>query len=70
MSYREVVGKFLKHCGMKGLAPDTIKFYDKELKQFGRELVDVEAPIDDVRKLTGSHIEAFIEYQQSSCRVG
>lgn len=69
MAFRQAANDFLKYCGIKGLAPDTIKFYDKELKQFGRALVDIEAPIEDVSKITGSHIEQFIEHQQGLNRA-
>jgi integrase/recombinase XerD len=68
-SYREAVELFLKHCGIKGLAPDTVKFYAKELKQLGRALADVDAPIMDIGKLNAGHIEAFIEHQQALNRA-
>ncbi len=62
-SFRKTTAEFLKHCRIKGLAPDTVKFYDKELKQIGRTFTETNAPISDVDKITFNHIEKFIEYQ-------
>ncbi|EWG11607.1 hypothetical protein [Cytobacillus firmus] len=56
--------EFLKHCRIKGLSSETVKFYQKELKQTLRGLADIEAPVNDIRKISTEHIENFIEYQQ------
>ncbi|MDM5209226.1 site-specific integrase [Cytobacillus kochii] len=61
--------EFLKHCRIKGLSPDTVKFYDKELKQTMRSFADINVPIADIRKINTSHVESFIEHQQSLGRA-
>lgn len=63
-NYSNAQIEFLKHCRIKGLSPDTVKFYDKELKQTGRSLAEIEAPLSDVRRINTTHIENFIEHQQ------
>lgn len=68
-NYHEAVDEFLKHCGIKGLSPDTVKFYAKELKQTGRGFAEINAPITDLQKFTTAHIEQFIEHQQSLGRA-
>ncbi|MDM5330334.1 tyrosine-type recombinase/integrase [Neobacillus sp. CF12] len=68
-SYRIAVTEFLKHCRIKGLAPDTVKFYHKELKQTGRGFAEITAPLADLRKFKTSHVEDFIEYQQELGRA-
>jgi integrase/recombinase XerD len=69
LTFREATDQFLKYCGIKGLAPDTVKYYDKEMKQLGRAFVDIEVPIENVSKITHSHIELFIEHQQGLNRA-
>jgi integrase/recombinase XerD len=68
-NYRNAVKEFLKHCRIKGLAPDTVKFYEKELKQTGRAFAEISAPINDVRKFKTEHVENFIEHQQELGRA-
>ncbi|MBD7937036.1 tyrosine-type recombinase/integrase [Cytobacillus sp. Sa5YUA1] len=69
ISYQEAADQFLKHCRIKGLSPETVKFYDKELKQTKRGLVEVDAPLNNIRDMTTDHIESFIEYQQKIGRA-
>lgn len=69
VSFRKATADFLKHCRIKGLAPDSIKFYDKELKQIGRSLAEIDTPLLDVNTIKTIHIENFIEYQQSLGRA-
>ncbi|WP_026575964.1 tyrosine-type recombinase/integrase [Bacillus sp. UNC438CL73TsuS30] len=69
INYHEAATEFLKHCRIKGLSSETIKFYQKELKQTVRAFVEIDAPIIDVRKLNTSHIEKFIEYLQDLGRA-
>ncbi|MFB7304078.1 tyrosine-type recombinase/integrase [Heyndrickxia sporothermodurans] len=69
ISFRKASVDFLKHCRIKGLAPDSVKFYEKELKQIGRSFAEVEAPISDITKIETLHIEKFIEHQQSLGRA-
>jgi len=68
-NFKDAQIEFLKHCRIKGLSPDTVKFYDKELKQTMRSFADIEVPIVDIRKIKTSHVESFIEYQQSLGRA-
>nr|WP_071460761.1 tyrosine-type recombinase/integrase [Bacillus mediterraneensis] len=63
VSFFEAVSEFLKNCTIRGLAADTIKLYDKELKQVGRSLDAIKSPLSDVRKLRQSDIEGFIAHQ-------
>ncbi|MEH7131028.1 hypothetical protein V7103_22825 [Neobacillus drentensis] len=60
-NFQNAVKGFLRHCRIKGLSPDTVKFYDKELKQTGRALAEINAPLLDIRKIKTSHIEQFID---------
>ncbi|MCM3668018.1 tyrosine-type recombinase/integrase [Mesobacillus maritimus] len=69
ISFHDSSIEFLKHCRIKGLAPDTIKFYEKELRQTVRGLADIDAPILDIRKIRTEDIERFIEYLQSLGRA-
>ncbi|MEZ0117138.1 UNVERIFIED_ORG: integrase/recombinase XerD [Heyndrickxia coagulans] len=56
---------FLKHCKLKGLSIDTIKFYDKELKQVRKAFFEIHVPLHDVSSVTNTHIEQFIEHMQA-----
>lgn len=53
----------------QGALSETVKFYEKELKQNARGLAETDAPISNVSKLKNVHIENFIEYQQRLGRV-
>jgi len=68
-NFQNAFSEFLKHCRIKGLSPDTVKYYDKELKQTMRGFAEIEVPLDDIRKINTYHIESFIEYQQSLNRA-
>jgi integrase/recombinase XerD len=50
-NYQHSVKEFLRHCRIKGLSSETVKFYDKELKQTGRAFAEINAPLSDVRKI-------------------
>lgn len=69
ISFSTASAEFLKHCRIKGLSTETVKFYEKELKQTGRALAEIEAPVINLRKMQTTHIENFIEYQQSLGRA-
>jgi integrase/recombinase XerD len=64
-NFQNAVKEFLRHCRIKGLSSDTVKFYDKELKQTGRAFAEINAPLLDLRKMKSSNIEQFIEHQLS-----
>jgi len=68
-TFQTAVKEFLRHCRIKGLSPHTVKFYDKELKQTGRAFAEINVPLSDIRKIKTSHIELFIEHQQSLSRA-
>lgn len=68
-NFQNAVKEFLRHCRIKGLSPDTIKFYDKELKQTGRAFAEINAPVSNLRKMKMSHIEQFIEHHQNLGRA-
>jgi integrase/recombinase XerD len=68
-SYEEAAEEFFRHCKIKGLSSETVKFYEKELKQLRRGLSEVDAPLENVRQIQTSHIEDFVEYQQSFGRA-
>ncbi|MBN6885359.1 site-specific recombinase XerD [Cytobacillus horneckiae] len=68
-NFKQAYVEFLKNCRIKGLSPHTITFYDKELLQTMRSLAEIEAPINDIRKINTTHIEKFIEHQQSLGRA-
>ncbi|NQD64311.1 tyrosine-type recombinase/integrase [Bacillus haikouensis] len=63
VSFEEAARQFFKHCKIKGLSHDTVLFYQKELKQLRRTLVDVGANVLIVRSIKTDHIEDFIENQ-------
>lgn len=68
-SFQTATEEFFKHCRIKGLSPETTKFYQKELKMIGRSFSEIDVPLSDVRKTTTTHIESFIEYQQELGRA-
>jgi integrase/recombinase XerD len=68
-NFPETAVEFLRHCRIKGLSPDTVKFYEKELKQTRCAFAEVGMPLLDLRKITTDHIERFIEYQQEIGRA-
>lgn len=68
-NFQNASQEFLKHCRIKGLSIDTVKFYQKELKQTMRSFAEINVPIEDIRKINTSHIENFIAYQQSLGRA-
>lgn len=69
VTFKQSCAEFLKHCHIKGLSPYTIKFYEKELKQIRRAFAEIDAPLSNIRNITTSDIEKFIEYQQSLGRA-
>lgn len=68
-SFSEVVDEFIKHCKIKGLSPDTIYFYQKELKGLIRALVELGVSLTDIKTLETKHIESWIIYMQENKRA-
>ncbi|ARK24161.1 hypothetical protein SporoP37_05320 [Sporosarcina sp. P37] len=60
--FQKASEEFFKHCKIKGLSPDTVKFYTKELKGLSRAFADMEVLMDDVRTIKANDIENWIEY--------
>lgn len=56
-NFQNAVKEFLRHCRIKGLSSETVKFYDKELKQTGRAFTEINAPLSNLRKMTIDYIE-------------
>lgn len=69
VTFHDAVNEFFAHCRIKGLSSETVKFYQKELKQTVRAYVDIDIPVTDIRKINTNHIERFIEYQQNLGRA-
>lgn len=67
--FQKASEEFLKHCKIKGLSLDTVKFYDKELKGLSRALVEIEVSLKDVRPLRTNDIESWIEYMLEKKRA-
>ncbi|MBS4213233.1 tyrosine-type recombinase/integrase [Neobacillus rhizophilus] len=67
--FQKATEEFLKHCKIKGLSPDTVKFYDKELKGLSRALVEIEISLKDLRILKTNDIESWIEYMLEKKRA-
>jgi integrase/recombinase XerD len=67
--FQKATEEFLKHCKIKGLSPDTVKFYDKELKGLSRALVEIEVSLKDVRTLMTNDIECWVGYMLENNRA-
>ncbi|MEH7082776.1 tyrosine-type recombinase/integrase [Neobacillus drentensis] len=67
--FQQASVEFFKHCKIKGLSPDTIKFYQKELKGFSRALIEIDVPLKDVRALRTQDIESWIEHMLENNRA-
>ncbi|MGE6487737.1 tyrosine-type recombinase/integrase [Paenisporosarcina sp. NPDC076898] len=63
ISFDQAVENFLDYCVIKGLSEWTIKSYAKELKQIRLSLVDSDADLTDIKKLTTEYFEKFIVNQ-------
>jgi hypothetical protein len=50
VTFHDAVNEFFAHCRIKGLSSETVKFYQKELKQAVRAYVDIDIPVTDIRK--------------------
>jgi integrase/recombinase XerD len=61
--------EFLKQCKIKGLSPDTLHFYQKELKGLSRALVELGVSLENVRKINTQQIENWIVYMQEKRRA-
>jgi integrase/recombinase XerD len=60
--FHKASDEFLRHCKIKGLSPDTVKFYEKELKGLFRALVEIEVSLSDVRMIKTHDVESWVEF--------
>jgi integrase/recombinase XerD len=67
--FQTVSKEFLRHCTIKGLSPDTVKFYDKELKGLFRAFHELEVSLSDVREVQTIDVENWIEYMLKNKRA-
>jgi integrase/recombinase XerD len=67
--FLEAKEEFFRHCKIKGLSPDTVKFYEKELKGLFRVLVELEVPLLDIRTVRTKDIEKWVEYMLEKKRA-
>lgn len=68
-SFLEASEEFFKHCKIKGLTPDTIRFYQKELKGFSRALVEIDVPLKDVKAIKTQDVENWVEFMLEQKRA-
>lgn len=63
--FDEAVTDFLDYCAVKGLSEWTVTYYAKEIKQVRKSLVESNADLTDIKKLTTAHFEKFVVSQVS-----
>ena len=68
-NFQEASIDFLKHCRIKGLSPDTVVFYDKELKGLFRAFIELDVPMRDVRILKTQDVENWVEFMLDNKRA-
>jgi integrase/recombinase XerD len=61
-SFVEASEEFFKHCRIKGLSPDTVKFYQKELKGLFRALFEIDVPLSEMKVIKTQDVENWIEF--------
>lgn len=66
---QSVSKEFLRHCTIKGLSPDTVKFYEKELKGLLKALHELDVSLDDVRAGQTEDVENWVEYMLKNNRA-
>jgi integrase/recombinase XerD len=66
---QSVAKEFLRYCTLKGLSPDTVKFYEKELKGLLKALRELEVSLDDVRAMQTEDVENWVEYMLKNNRA-
>jgi integrase/recombinase XerD len=67
--FQTVSQEFLRHCTIKGLSLDTVKFYDKELKGLFRAFHELDVLLVDVNALQTEDVEAWVEYMLKNNRA-
>ncbi|UTE77219.1 hypothetical protein [Rossellomorea sp. KS-H15a] len=58
-----------KHCTIKGLSSDSVKFYDKESKGLFRAFHELEVSMATVRTNKTEEVENWIEYMLKNIRA-
>jgi integrase/recombinase XerD len=56
--------EFLQECEIKDYANETLTYYSRELKYVRKFLIEAEAPIDDIAKITGDHLQEIVAIQK------
>ncbi|MCR8847791.1 phage integrase N-terminal SAM-like domain-containing protein [Rossellomorea sp. SC111] len=67
--FQQASEEFFKHCKIKGLSPDTIMYYQKELKGPFRAFVEIDVRINDVRAMKTQDIENWVEHMLEQNRA-
>ncbi len=68
-SFLEASEEFFKHCRIKGLSPDTVKFYQKELKGLFRALIEINIPLRDMKTMKTGDVESWVEFMLEQNRA-
>lgn len=68
-SFLEASEEFFKHCRIKGLSPDTVKFYQKELKGLFRAFIEINIPLKDMKTMKTGDVESWVEFMLEQNRA-
>ena len=68
LNYDESVARYLDYCELKSVRPNTIYNYKNQLTVLKRILIEVEAPINNITKLTDSDAENVIKTMKNTCK--
>ncbi|MBT2727490.1 tyrosine-type recombinase/integrase [Bacillus sp. ISL-75] len=68
-SFLEASEEFFKHCRIKGLSPDTVKFYQKELKGLFRAMIEINIPLRDMKTMKTGDVESWVEFMLEQNRA-
>lgn len=68
-SFLEASEEFFKHCRIKGLSPDTVKFYQKELKDLFRAFIEINIPLKDMKTMKTGDVESWVEFMLEQNRA-
>jgi integrase/recombinase XerD len=61
--------EFLRHCTIKGLSPDTVKFYDKVHKGLFRAFHESEVSLTDVNAMQTECVENWVKFMFKNNRA-
>lgn len=63
-TYDDVCRDYVKECEIKEFSPHTLRYYDKELGQMRKILIEVGAPLHDISVLSAEDFHAAIAHQK------